>query len=621
MANGDQEVDVRYLNREFDSIQDQLINFAEAYYPDTVQDFSEGSIGLMYIDMASYVGDVLSFYTDVQFKESFIQFAEERQNVVALANQLGYRPNVTNPATTELDVFAVVPARTVNGTIQPDFRFVPIIEENMVVSSASRPDIRFRTLEDVNFEVDTPDSPLEVQIFEQDPNTGNPASYLLTKRVRAAAGTIQTTTFQFGDPEPYPTRVIDDENVIEILNVTDSQGNTWREVPYLAQEQVFEEFRNTDETSAELSQFRDETPFLLRLSREPNRFIVRTRSDGRTFLQFGSGVTRGNQERILPNPQTIGNPQIPPIDQLELPLDPANFLSIDTFGRVPFDTTLEVEYVTGGGTESNVPINDITNIVDINFNLQNVDVVSDENRQTLQNIENSVRVTNPVPGTGGGPGESTEEVRRNAQAFFAAQNRAVTEEDYVTRVLSMPARFGSVAKATVDQNTAQDNPLAVDLRVLGFNEDGNLVPVNDAVKQNIREFLRRYRMLTDAVNVLDGFVVNVAVEIEISVFRTFSDRETKIQVINTVQEALSPENRDFNQAIVTGQIVSDLNSIDGVQNVQSIEFENKFDTDEGYSGNRYDIERATRRGVIFPSQDPSVFTVRFPNKDIKVRVV
>lgn len=620
MANGQQEVDVRYLNRDFASIQDQLINFAEAYYPNTVQDFSEGSIGLMYIDMASYVGDVLSFYTDVQFKESFIQFAEEQQNVVALANELGYRPNVTNPATTELDVFAVVPSRTVNGTIQPDFRFVPIIEENMIVASSSRPGVRFRTLEDVNFEVDTPDSPLEVQIFEKDPNTGNPASYLLTKRVRAAAGTIETTTFNFDDPEPYPSRTINSENVITVLGVEDSQGNEWKEVPYLAQEQVFEEFRNVDGLDEQLSQFQDEVPFLLRLQREPRRFITRTRSDQRTTLQFGSGVTQGNQDELVPNPLTIGNPQIPNIDQLDLSLDPANFLSVDTYGRVPFDTTLEVEYVVGGGTESNVPINDLTEIINISFNLQNVEIVGNQNQQTLQQIQDSVRVTNPVPATGGGPGETTEEIRRNAQAFFAAQNRAVTSEDYVTRVLSMPSRYGSVAKATVDEEGVE-NPLAVNLRVLGWNDEEHLVPVNDAIKQNIREFLSQYRMLTDSINILDGFVVNVGAEIEISVFRSASQREAKIGVINEVEERLSPQNRDFNQPIVIGEIVNALNGVEGVQNVQSIEFENLVNTDEGYAGNRYEIDRATRQGVIYPSQDPSIFTIRFPNKDIKVRVV
>lgn len=621
MANGDKEVDVRYLNREFASIQDQLINFAEAYYPNTIQDFSEGSIGLMYIDMAAYVGDVLSFYTDAQFKENFIQFAEERQNVVALANEMGYRPNVTEPATTELDVFAVVPSRTVGGTLQPDFRFVPIIEENMIVASGSRPDVQFRTLEDVNFEVDTPENPLEVQIFEMDQNTGQPASYLLTKRVRAAAGTIETTTFSFDDPEPYPSRIIQDENVIEILSVEDAQGNTWREVPYLAQEQVFEEFRNVDGIDEELEQFRDEVPFLMRLSRQPRRFISRTRSDGLRSIQFGSGVSKDNQSRLVPNPLTIGNPQIRSIEQLELPIDPANFLSVDTFGQVPFDTTLEVEYVVGGGTDSNVPINDITSIEDITFNINDVEAAGAENQQILQDIQDSIRVTNPVPATGGGPGESTEEVRRNAQAFFASQNRVVTAEDYVTRVLSMPSRYGSVAKATVDKDTELDNPLAVNLRVLGWDENQQLVSVNDAIKENIRQFLRQYRMLTDAINILDGYVVNVGAQVEVSVFQTFSNRETKIEVINTIEEALSPENRDFNQPIVQGEIVNDLNALEGVQNVQSLEFENLFDTDEGYAGNRYDLDRAERRGVIFPSQDPSIFTIRFPNKDIQVRVV
>ena len=616
MLNGDQ-VDVRYLNRDFGSIQDQLINFAEAYYPNTVQDFSEGSVGLMYIDMASYVGDVLSFYTDVQFKESFIQFAEEKQNVEVLAKELGYRPSVTEPATTTLDVFAAVPTTTdEDGNVVPDFRFVPVIEENMIVGSSSQPEVEFRTLQDVNFEVDTPESPLDVSIIEKDQETGKPISYLLTKQVEAAAGTIETTTFNFGEPEPYPSRTINDENVITILSVEDSQGNEWKEVPYLAQDRVFEEYRNTEAVDKTLSEFREEAPFLLNVERSPKRFISRTRNDGTTKIQFGSGVSEEPDSSLVPNPLSAGNPEVEDIRQVESSLDPKNFLSVDSYGEVPFETTLEVEYVSGGGVESNVPINDLTEIVDINFNLQNVDVGGEENRETLQQIQQSIRATNPVPATGGGPGESTEEIRRNAQAFFAAQNRAVTKEDYVARVLSMPSRYGSIAKATAENS---DQGLGVDLRVLGWNSERQLVEVNKAIKENIKSFLSRYRMLTDGINVLDGHVINVGVEAEITPVRGSLKREAKIAAIENLEEKLSPENRDFNQPIVKGEIISDLNSLDPIRNVRSLEFENKINTDEGYAGNKYDLKFAERQGVIYPSKDPSVFTVRFPNKDIKIK--
>lgn len=612
-------VDVRFLNREFDSIQDQLINFAEAYYPDTVQDFSEGSVGLMYIDMASYVGDVLSFYTDVQFKENFIQFAEERKNVFQLANELGYRPKTTRPATTNIDVFAVVPAQEVDGQIEPDFTFAPTIRENMVVSSESRPDVRFRTLEEIDFQADTAASPREIQIFEEDQNTGLPASYLVTKQVRAAAGTIETTTFDFGDPEAFPRRVLPDEDVIQVLSVTDSEGNEWFEVPFLAQERIFEEFRNEENIDPQLSQFSDSVPFLINARRESRRFTVRARSDGRTFLQFGSGVTRNSDEELVPNPLNIGNPQLSDVDQLDLPLDPANFLSVETFGRAPFDTTLEVEYVVGGGAESNVPINDLTNIVEVEFDVDQTLINNSENQQTVENIQNSVRVTNPVPATGGGPEESVEEIRRNAQGFFAAQNRIVTQEDYITRVLSMPERYGSIAKVTVEPDVIRDNPLAVNLVILGKDANGQLVRVNDAVKENVRQFISEFRMLTDAINIQDGNVINIAVDFEIAVSAGASARKTKLRAIQQAQSTLSTENREFNQPIVIGDIISDLNSVEGVQSVRELEFENRFDPGKGYSGNRYDIDAATRRGVIFPSQDPSVFELRFPNRDVRAR--
>ncbi len=610
-------IDIRYLNRDFQSIQDQLINFAEAYYPNTFRDFSEGSIGLMYIDMASYVGDVLSFYTDVQFKEGFIQFAEEEQNVVSLAKELGYRPSVTNPATSTLDVFATVPAREVSGTVQPDFRFVPVIEENMVVASSSQPGIEFRTVEEVNFEVDTPDSPLEVDIIEKNPNTGKPSKYLLTKQVQAVAGTIKTTTFSFDDPEAYPTRTIQDENVIEILSVTDSQGNEWKEVPYLAQDRVFEEYRNTESVDQRLSQYNEEAPFLLTLERQSKRFTAQTQQDERTYLQFGSGVSTDREEELVPNPLNVGNSEVSSGKQLERSLDPKNFLSVDSYGEVPFETILEVEYVSGGGVDSNVPIDDLTEISTIDFNLENVTVANSDAEETLQNIQDSVRVTNPVPATGGGPGESTEEIRQNAQAFFAAQNRAVTKEDYVTRVLSMPSKYGSVAKAMV---RSDDSEFSVNIYVLGWNDKRHLVPVNEAIKKNISNFLKKYRMLTDGVTISDGFVVNVGIEAEVSVSRSSSKRKAKFSIIESLEETFAPETRNFNEPIVKGQIISQLNSLDLVQNVQNLSFENKIDPDEGYSGNKYDLEYAERKGVIYPSQDPSVFTVRYPKKDIKVRI-
>lgn len=620
MANGTQDIDVRYLNRDFTSIQERLINFAEAYYPDTIQDFSEGSVGLLYIDMAAFVGDVLSFYTDVQFKEGFIQYADERENVWDLANELGYRPNVTEPATTTLDVFAVVPTKEENGTVQPDFSLAPAVRENMVVSSESRPDVRFRTLEDVNFAVDTPERPREVRIFERDPTDQSPASFLVTKKVRASAGTIESTTFDFSDPEPFPKREFPDNDVITILNVVDAEGNEWFEVPYLAQERVFTEFRNRARIDSNLSRFSDEVPFLIDVRREEKRFIRRTESDGTTFIQFGSGVAR-NSEDLIPDATTIGNPELPSIDQLDLPIDPANFMSTDSFGRVPFDTSLEVEYVVGGGTESNVPINDLTNIITVDFEFGPGDVDGIENQQIVQNIQNSVRVTNPIPATGGGPGETIDEIRRNAQAFFAAQNRAVTAEDYKTRVLSMPSRYGSVAKATVQPDTNRNNPLGINLHVLGFNSSGKLVPVNDAIKENIKEFLSQFRMFTDGVSIRDGFAINFAINFEISVGPTFSSRQTKFRAIRRLQDLLSVEKMDFGDPLVTSSLVNELRGVEGVQSVRDFDIENRFDTNEDYSGNRYDIERATRRGVVFPPQDPAIFELRFPDKDITGSVV
>jgi hypothetical protein len=324
---------------------------------------------------------------------------------------------------------------------------------------------------------------------------------------------------------------------------------------------------------------------------------------------------------------TIGNPQLSDIDNLELPLDPSNFLSVDTYGQIPFNTTLEVTYATGGGQESNVPIGDLTEINSVSFDTQDLSITSPRDRSKFNRVQNSISVRNSVPATGGGPPETVEEIRRNAQAFFSAQDRAVTTEDYIVRAKSMPARYGSVAKVfvTTDEvsgrSSFQDNPLAINMYVLGLDENGSLTQVNDAVKQNLRTYLSQYRLLTDAINIKDGFVVNVGINFDVVVFNTYSKREVLLRCIDRLKELFDISNQEFNQPIIIGQVVNELNQIPGVQNVSNFEVFNKFDETEGYSGNIYEIEAATRDGIIYPSLDPSVFEVRFPNKDIKGRAL
>ena len=618
--------DIRYLSRDFDSIKKGLVEFTKAYYPDTYQDFSDESIGNIYIELMAYVGDVLSYYTDQQFQENFIQYAQERKNVVDIAQMLGYVPRLSSPAQTVLDVFVVSPVRNNpdTGELEPDFDVVPIIQEQMIVSSQSNPDVQFRTTREIDFTVNRFDDPLTVEIWEEDPNTGEPTSYLLKKSVPAVAGSIKTRTFDFDQPEPYKSVYIDDENFIEIIEVKDLNGNRWFEVPYLAQETVFEEFKNSNSLNPDFVSDSN-VDYLLKLKRTPKRFIKRISRDGRIELRFGSGSgdDSNNQSDVVPSGTTIGNPVLKPTQQLTQPLDPSNFLETSTYGQTPYNTTLTVEYASGGGIESNVSKSDLVIIDDVQFNSTQIS----GNQQDIQDVQNSLGVENPQPATGGNEGESVQEIKNNARAFFKAQDRVVTKRDYVIRTLNMPERYGCVSKAYPstneismnDQNDENNANNEIRLYLLGYDDNKNFTPLNDTVKRNVITYLNQYRMITDTVNIKDGFIINIGVNFEILVYSTYNKNRVIIQAISRVKELFRNDNQDFKEPIIIGQVVREINEIPGVQNVSSFEVVNKFGGD--YSDNVYDIESATRNGIIYPSQDPSIFEVKFPNKDIRGNAV
>ena len=121
VSNKNQDKDVKYLSKDFNSFKDQLIEFAQTYYPETYNDFSDGSPGMMFIEMAAYVGDVLSFYTDKQLQESFLDLAQDKENLYNMAYAMGYKPKASAASSTMLDIYQLVPSIQVNNIYKPDF--------------------------------------------------------------------------------------------------------------------------------------------------------------------------------------------------------------------------------------------------------------------------------------------------------------------------------------------------------------------------------------------------------------------------------------------------------------------------------------------------------------------
>jgi hypothetical protein len=622
--------DIRYLSRDFPSLKQNLIDFAKNYFPDTYQDFNESSPGMMFLEMAAYVGDVLSYYTDTSLQESLILQASERQNILNIAQSLGYKPKTNIASNVKLDVFQIVPAIGSGTSNRPDYSYAFAIEPGMVVASDNRNiTTEFRTTDYLDFRFSSSLDPLEVTVFSvSDTPPFEPTYYLLKKSISAVSGVIRSKTYSFGEPKPYDKIELEDTNIIDILYGIDSDGNKWYHVPFLAQDTIFEPTPNISRNDRTLSTYRDETPYLLKLRKVSRRFITRQLDNGKIEIQFGAGVSDLDDELLVPNPDLVGNSLTGIESPSSADIDPSNFLYTKTYGLAPNNTDITIYYTTGGGIKDNVPSETITR-------LKSRSIVLDETGLSLplyNQVLGSLAVTNPEPAAGAKQGETVDEIRQNALAYFASQNRAVTKEDYIIRTYSLPQKYGGVAKAyitkddqlTVDSIYNSDrvaNPLALNLYLLGYDAFGKLTRINDATKENLKTYLGYHRMLTDAINIKDAYIINVGIEFEIITMPDQNGNQVILRCIDRLKQYFDIKKWQINQPIVISNVFTELDKVVGVQTVVDVRFTNLIDPDIGYAPNAYNIQQATKDGIIFPSLDPSIFEIKYPDNDIigKVR--
>jgi len=619
--------DVSYLGKDFGQLKQNLIDFTKQYFPTTYSDFNEAAPGMIFLELASYVGDVLSYYADNNLKESLLEQASERANIYDIAKSLGYTPNNVVPAYVTLDVFQLVPAIGSGSNVAPDYNYALSVNPGMRVKQNNGNAI-FRTLDNIDFDFSSSIDPTEVTIYETDPATNLPLYYLLKKQVRAVSGDIKTATYEFATPVPYDKVVLPETNIIEIISVEESDGDNWYQVPFLAQDTIFEDVPNLLENDPDLFQYRSSSPSLLKLRKTAKRYVARLRSDNKLELQFGAGISDNNDEEIVPNPDNVGNGLTSVRRAVDVDIDPSNFLYTRTYGQAPANTTLTVTYTVGNGIADNVAANVLTKIDFVQYN----DDVNSSNSVPLTNfVKTTIAVNNPGLASGAKTADTLQDIKNNAMANFATQNRLVTREDYIIRSYSMPSKYGSVAKAYIvpdDQISQQDlessripNPLAMNMYVLGFDASKQLTTLNQSVKENLKTYLNYYRMLTDAVNIKDAFIINIGVNFEVSALPNYNSNEVLLRCINAMKDLFSVDRWQINQPIIKSDVITTLANVKGVQSVIGVSLINLYDNDLGYSGNVYDLTTATRNGVIYPSLDPSIFEVKFPNRDLKGRVV
>jgi len=607
--------DIKYINRDFSDFRARLIEYARTYFPQTYTDFSPTSPGMMFMEQASYVGDVLSFYLDNQFQETFVQYAQQTNNVFELAYMFGYKPKTTGAAQTVIDFYQQLPSiDDGTGNYIPDYNYTITIGENTTVTSQNGSS--FLIQDKVDFSVSSSLDPTEITIYQIAGNI--PQYFLLKKSRKALSATINTTTFNFGAPQQYQTVNINANNIIKILDVTDSDGNKWYEVDHLGQEMVLDTIKNTNINDPNLN---GDTPYLLRLKKVARRFATRFTSLSNLQLQFGAGNPDNVDEEITPNPDNVGLGLPFEQDKLTTAYSPVNFLFTNTYGISPSNTTLTVRYLTGGGVGSNIDSNTLINLNTANSNFNNTNL----NATTANYIFSSLATNNLVAASGGRGGDTLEEIRQNTLALVASQKRSVTADDYLIRALSMPTDYGTVSKAFIEQPRLTDNQVStietLNLYVLSLNSQTQLSVATDSLKDNLRTYLSQYRMIGDNIEIRDAFIINIGVDFEIIVLPEYNNNEVILACITALQDHFNLNNWQINQPIFLRDLYILLDRIKGVQTVKSISIINKAGTTSGYSQYAYDITGATQNQVIYPSLDPSIFELKYPNTDIKGKVV
>ena len=601
-----QDRDIKYVNKDFGDFRSQLTEYAKNYFPDTYNDFSPSSPGMMFIEMAAYVGDVLSFYQDTQLQETYLQHAKNPANLYNLAYMMGYRPKITSPSEVDLEISQIVGA--VGG--EPNWNQALYIPAYTRLKSTVADQVNFFIDKHIDFTFSSSYDNTEVTV--ETLSGANPSQFRLTKTAKAISGEVKTITETITSVEKFKTLTVDDVNIIGIQSIVDSNSNIWYEVPFLGQDTIFVD--NTNNTPD-----KQVVPYSLALQKVPRRFVTRFTANGQLQIQFGAGINGQDDSIITPDPTNVGLGSNQGISRIDYAFDPSNFLSTRSYGLAPSNTTLTIKYLVGGGVVANAPANTINTLVGYSGTPTAVDA-SQLSTVTFNNV---------LPAAGGRDGDTVDELRENSMRAFNEQGRAVTLQDYTVRALSMDSKYGSIAKVYVTQdqltnpNSATDsiidsNPLSLSIYTLAYDNNKNLTPATTTLKNNLKTYLAEYMMLTDALNIKDAFVVNIGINFDIIVKPNFSGRDVLLACTNRIKDYFNITKWNINQPINLSSIYTLLDQEKGVQTVQKVEAINSVGGI--YSQYAYDIVGATRNNIVYPSYDPCIFEVKYPDTDIKGRI-
>ncbi len=529
-----------YLAKDYGSIRSDLLQYARTFYSDRIQDFSEASVGGLFLDMAASVGDTLSYYLDHQFRELSWADAVETQNIERHIRNAGSKIGVASPANVNLTFFVEVAATLDNGAYVPDWNSAPKILESTEVQSKSG--VTFITTEDLDMGESDSYGNRKATVNAGNVSNGVPTSFILSRDVVATSGLIATETFTIPDEYvPYRTITLSNANVSEILSVVDSDGNDYYEVDSLTQDTAYRPIKNFGSDS-------DAVPRIFTPIAAPRRYMTSTAITGRkTTLMFGGGDETVSSEDALPDPTKFAIPMYGSTTVTRFSIDPRSLLKSKTTGVAPRNTTITVRYRNGGGSEHNVAANDIRKIKTLRTTFPSAATPG-----AATSVRASTDVINTLSATGGAAAPSVDEMRSMIPAARNSQQRVVSKDDLLARVFSLPTMFGKVEKAGIRPNPV--NPLSTVIHIASLNNAGILAQSGDTLKRNLSNYLNEFRLISDAIDILDASIVNYTVSVKIVVVPNSNPLDVATLVRSNISSVLNTKNFTVDQPIVLSDL-------------------------------------------------------------------
>jgi hypothetical protein len=600
-----------YLARDFDGFRAVILDYARQYYPDRIQDFSESSLGGLLMDMAAYVGDNMSFYMDHLYGELNSDTAIETNNIEKIIKNAGIPIVGSSPALVYVDFYIEVPVLE-DGILTPDPTLLPTISAGGLVRSDSG--IQFSLIEDVQFwhlDLSTGLISVDKDVIVTNGRKigGNIVSKILKKSGLCSSGTEITQNFSLNDFIPFRRLTLSQKDVTEIISVIDGLGNSYYEVDSLSNDVVYKNVLNVSGNNALVKD-------ALKVIPAPYRFTKdMTLGNRSTTLTFGGGTADSLDDDVIPDPSefAISLPYSQTFSRVSI--NPQKMLKTATLGVAASNTTLTVTYRYGGGLDHNIAPKSIRDAM-------NISMIFPENPATgLQlQVKGSLEVSNPKNAAGGEDPPTTDQLLALVPTVKNSQERIVTKEDLIARVYSMPSNFGRVFRASVSKNP--NNPLAAQLFIVSRNSNQELISSPDALKINLKRYLNSYRMISDAIDVLDAAIINLELYFQIVADPALNKSTLLQSIISDLQSYFNIKNFNINQPIVVSDIISIIFSKPGVIAVDKIQFNNMYGTikNKQYSSIAFDVQLNTRNQILYPPTG-AIFEVKYPDINITGKAV